>query len=225
MVRKVSIRQFVYGKLKDAILNRKLAPGVQLVENTISQQLNVSRTPIRTAIKQLSDEGLVEIIPNKGAFVINPSNAEIEQTYDLRKDLEILALEKSINFFTKTDLNAMKNIVAKEKKAIFKKDLKNYLNYNKKFHMKLTGKCENKLLVKIIEDLINRTSIYLMLFDSFFGDESLEPYGYKEHLKIIELVDQRDIENLRDYLKDHFNNAIKSLDTEKGYKNLNNIFS
>src|SRR5690625_1764258 len=141
MKKKISIHQFVYYKLKDAILTRRLAPGVQLVENTISQQLDVSRTPIRTAIKQLSDEGLAEIIPNKGAFVINPSNVEIQQAYELRKDLEVLALEKSINLFTKTDFAIMKDIVAKEKQAIFKKDLKNYLYYNKKFHMELTSKC------------------------------------------------------------------------------------
>src|SRR5699024_8751411 len=104
MTRKTSIHQFVYNKLKDAILTRRLAPGVQLVENTLSRQLNVSRTPIRTAIKQLSDEGLAEIIPNKGAYVINPSIEEIHQAYELRKDLEILALEKSIHLITAKDL-------------------------------------------------------------------------------------------------------------------------
>jgi DNA-binding GntR family transcriptional regulator len=91
-MKKVSMEENVYNHIKKAILARKLAPGKQLVENNLSNSLGVSRTPIRNAIKRLSIEGLVDIIPNRGAFVTNPTKEEMIQAYELRAKLEYIAV-------------------------------------------------------------------------------------------------------------------------------------
>lgn len=224
MNEKKSIKHSVYTTLKDAILTRKLPPGKQIVENVISESLNISRTPIRSAIDLLAADGLVEIIPNKGAFVINPSLDEVLQAYELRKELEMMAVQKALDSLKENDFAEMEKMVALEKEALYSKDLKTYIKANESFHLAITKKCGNIFLNEFIEKLINQTSIYLILFDIFFEENSPQPYGYKEHLEMIELMRQKDREGLREILDKHFDNAIKSLDVRAEYEELNNIF-
>ncbi|MEC5423831.1 GntR family transcriptional regulator [Virgibacillus sp. C22-A2] len=221
---KYSIKNHVYKTLKEAILSRKLPPGKQIVENTISTKLKVSRTPVRNAINQLAVEGLVEIRPNKGAFVINPTLEEILQAYSLRKELELMAIDVSINHLSDSDMDELERIVKEEKEALFKKHIANYLNANEKFHLAIVKQCKNKFLIEFIEKLISQTSIYLMLFDVFFEDSSSQPYGHKEHLEIIQLMKQKKHKEVKICLAKHFDNAISSLDVQSDYSDLEGIF-
>ncbi|MET3697759.1 DNA-binding GntR family transcriptional regulator [Bacillus oleivorans] len=224
MKEKQSIKVHVYKTLREAILSRKLPPGKQIVENVISSKLSVSRTPIRSAINQLAMEGLVEIVPNKGAFVINPTFDEILQAYHLRKELEIMAVELSLNHLKESNLKAMEKIVETEKEALYKKDMENYVKANQNFHLALSSQCGNKFLIEFIDKLINQTSIYLILFDVFFEEHSPQPYGYKEHLEIIDLIRQKNLKKLKSALSKHFDNAIKSLNIRSDYSDLDRIF-
>lgn len=195
-----------------------------MVENTISESLNVSRTPIRSAINMLASEGLVDIVPNKGAFVTNPSKEEILQAYDLRKNLEIMAAEWSINNLNENDFSEMQSTVMNEKDALNSKDIIRYLDANQNFHMIFAKKCENKFLTEFIEKLIKQTSIYLLLFDIYFEDSSKQPYGYKEHFEIIELFKQKNLTHLKDCLINHFDHAINNLNIHNEYMKLGSIF-
>lgn len=224
MDKKESIKQFVYGRLKEAILGRKLPPGKQLIEIAISQNLHVSRTPIRSAINLLASEGLVEVIPNKGAFVINPTRDEILQAYHLRKELEIMAVTMALDFIDTNDMVEMEDILSVEKKALYNKDLKGYLEANQKFHIAITKRCGNMFLIDFIKKLINQTSIYLILFDVFFEDKPSQPYGYKEHIEIIQLIKQKKRTELKACLTKHFDNATNSLDMHTEYGDIDHIF-
>lgn len=224
MNEKKSLKQSVYNTLKNAILSRKLPPGKQIVENAISENLKISRTPIRNAINLLAADGLVEIIPNKGAFVINPSLEEVTQAYELRKDLEIMAVISALDFVEEKDFEEMESIIASERKAVASKDLKEYVKANEEFHLAITKKCGNKFLNEFIGKLINQTSIYLILFDVFFEENSIQPYGYKEHMHIIELMKVKDEDGLRDVLGKHFENAFGSLNVREEYEELDEIF-
>lgn len=221
---KQSMKTSVYMTLRNAILGRKLPPGKQLVEQTISSKMRVSRTPVRSAIEMLASEGLVEIVPNKGAFVINPTVEEIQQAYQLRTELEILAAEMATNRLSERDFFEMEAIIQSEKEAIFNKDVQNYINANVKFHMAIIKSCENKFLIEFAEKLLRQTSIYLILFDIFFDETSPQPYGYKEHLEIVRLLKEKDIKELKKALTKHFENAITSLNVESGFKELDTIF-
>lgn len=167
---------------------------------------------------------MVDIVPNKGAFVTNPSRNEIIQAYDLRKNLEIMAAERSINNLSETDYMELKNTVKKEKEALINKNMMGYLKENENFHMIFSRKCDNRFLTEYIEKLIKQTSIYLILFDVYFEDSSSQPYGFKEHFEIIELFQQKDLDQLKTCLTDHFDHAINNLNIPKEYKNLASIF-
>ncbi|MGZ4159685.1 MAG: GntR family transcriptional regulator, partial [Neobacillus sp.] len=212
-MKKVSVEQQVYDQIKLAILARKLAPGKQLVEFNISNTLGVSRTPIRNAIKKLSLEGLVDIIPNRGAFVTSPSKNEVIQAYELRSNLEYLAASKAMDSMTEADFLMIKEIIKTEKNTLINNvNSEDFVNANKAFHIAITKKCDNKFLNEFIEKLINQTNIYLILYDEFFSNPGQEPYSPDEHSYILELMQNRDKAELKIALENHFQHAIKSID-------------
>ncbi|KAJ51872.1 GntR family transcriptional regulator [Clostridium tetanomorphum DSM 665] len=150
---KRSMEEVVYETLKNAILNRSLAPGTQLIESTIADRMEVSRTPIRNAIKRLALEGFVTIIPNRGAFIIQPSLEEIIQAYKMREELECIAIKFGIDKIVEDDINILENLVKKELEALTKKDIIEYFSVNKKFHTMLALKSGNKYLIKFVNSI------------------------------------------------------------------------
>ncbi len=224
-MKKVSMEENVYNHIKKAILARKLAPGKQLVENNLSNSLGVSRTPIRNAIKRLSIEGLVDIIPNRGAFVTNPTKEEMIQAYELRAKLEYIAVCQSMYFLTESDFRAIKENLEKEKAALYNRSPEEYVRYNKEFHISITQKCNNKFLNEFILRLITQTNIYLILFDDFFSNPKQEPYSPDEHSFILSLIEDKDTKKLKIVLENHFKRAINSLETHYyRYKEIDEIF-
>ncbi|MEK3854297.1 MULTISPECIES: GntR family transcriptional regulator [Cytobacillus] len=224
-MKKVSMEENVYNHIKTAILARKLAPGKQLVEHYLSNSLGVSRTPIRNAIKRLSMEGLVDIIPNRGAFVTNPTKEEMIQAYELRSKLEYIAVCHAMNFLTESDFSAIKRNLVNEQESLYNRNPEDYVQFNKEFHISITQKCGNKFLNEFILRLITQTNIYLILFDDFFSNPKQEPYSPDEHSHILSLIEDKDTEKLEIVLENHFKRAITSLETHYyRYKEFDEIF-
>ncbi|MEB6549376.1 GntR family transcriptional regulator [Heyndrickxia sporothermodurans] len=224
-MKKTSMENVVYQHLRQAILSRKLAPGKQLKETTISEALQVSRTPIRNAIQKLSLEGLVDMIPNKGAFVTNPTREEIIQAYQLRGKLEYMAVCLAIDYMDEDDYEEISRLIEEEHKVLLEKNVEEYVTANKQFHLLITRKCQNKFLNSFIETLINQTSIYLILYDDFFENPSQKPYSPKEHKQILELIKNNKKDELKIELSKHFEHALESVDNQyRGYQELDEIF-
>jgi DNA-binding GntR family transcriptional regulator len=224
-MKKISVEQHVYDQIRTAILARKLAPGKQLVEYNISNTIGVSRTPIRNAIKKLSLEGLVDIIPNRGAFVTSPTKKEVIHAYELRANLEYLAASKAMDSMTETDFLSINEIINEEKRSLVNNNLEDFVNANKAFHIAITKKCDNKFLNEFIERLIIQTNIYLILFDEFFSNPGQEPYSPDEHSYILQLMQNKDKAELMIALENHFQHTVSSLDIRSnGYKELDEIF-
>ncbi|MBI0575732.1 GntR family transcriptional regulator [Neobacillus cucumis] len=220
-----TVEKHVYDQIRAAILGRQLAPGKQLVEHNISNTLGVSRTPIRNAIKKLSLEGLVDLIPNRGAFVTSPSKEEVIQAYELRAKLEFLAVQKSMFVMDENDYLTIKKILEDEKESLRNPIPEDVVNANKAFHIAITQKCNNKFLNEFIERLINQTNIYLMLFDEFYSNPGQKPFSPDEHRNILELIQNKDEANLKIALENHFKHSITSIDFRyNGYKDLDEIF-
>lgn len=224
-MKKSSMEKIVYDHLKKAILSRKLAPGKQLKETVISDTLQVSRTPVRSAIQKLSLEGLVDVIPNKGAFVTNPTREEIVQAYELRGKLEFMAICLAMEHLDEDDFTEIIQIIENENKVLLEKNVGEYVNANKEFHLAITRKCQNKFLNDFIKTLINQTSIYLILYDDFFENPLQKPYSPKEHKQLLALIKQKNISELEISLKKHFDHALQSVDNQyREYKELDEIF-
>jgi DNA-binding GntR family transcriptional regulator len=209
---KDTLEMLIYHKLRDSILKRQLAPGNQLVETVIADKLNVGRTPIRAAIRRLADEGLVNVIPNRGAFVIQPTKEEIVQAYELRMELEQLAARLAVPLMDETDYERMRTLCDEESETIQRTDIRAYLEINKAFHMTYIQKCANKFLIDFAEKLIDQTNIYLILYEKvFYRASPHDAPGAAEHREMIPVFQSKDAELAGMKVREHIANAMNNL--------------
>ncbi|WP_028402320.1 GntR family transcriptional regulator [Ectobacillus panaciterrae] len=220
-----SIEQVVYDLLKNAILNRKILPGKQLIENTIADKLNISRTPIRNAIKKLEAEGLVNSIPNRGAFVIQPTLEEMIEAFEIRKELELIAVKYGLSHVKNEDITQLKQLIEIGREAYNRQDISKYLSINTEFHLFLARKGNNRFLCEFLETLFNQINVYLLLYDVYHYSRLESDNIYTEHKKMIELMEQKDEKLLLEFLNQHLDTSLQDLKIDKmQYQPLEDIF-
>lgn len=198
----------VYHKLKTAIRKRYIKQGSQLVEVTLAQKLGVSRTPVRSAIKRLEAEGLVNSIPNRGAFVITPTKQEIEETFLVRAELECMAAGLVTQNCTQTFIDELRQCVDFESTVFDKNDLDKYYAANDSFHIRIAEMSGNNVLSSYIKELLDRTRIFLILYDPFY---QIEYSPTREHLDIIEGIGSGDPDIAYSAVRAHIHSSILGL--------------
>lgn len=201
----LSLKQRVYQHIKEAIFQRKMTPGFQLIETDISKQLQVSRTPIREAFQQLAKEGLVDMIPYRGAYIANPFHEEIKDICNARAVIESAAAEIAIEHITPKDIMLLQELVEKEELASYKKDIEQYLSINKQFHLSIVQKANNQYFIEFAETLLDKTNIYLIFYDQFFDQNNNLQIAQSpnEHRRIIQLLKSGEKEELQAELVRH----------------------
>ncbi len=208
--KKINSEDSVYRKLKTAIRKRYIRQGSQLVEVALAQQLGVSRTPVRSAIKRLESEGLVNSIPNRGAFVITPTQREIEETFLVRAQLEIMAVRLAITNITPKMVLELRDLIQVETTIFDKNNLDEYYAMNDSLHLKIAEFSDNRVLYSYINDLLDRTRIFLILYDPFY---KIEYCPTKEHETIVDAIANGDPDLACAAITEHINSAINGLET------------
>ncbi|MBS2970963.1 GntR family transcriptional regulator [Metabacillus sp. KIGAM252] len=226
MKEKQTTEQRVYNNLKEALLARKIAPGTQLVEQTISETLKVSRTPIRQAFQKLEAEGLIEIIPNKGSYVVHPTKDEILSFFDMRREFEHMAVKYGLDKLEAADIENLKSLLEKEQETYKSKDLNGYVHLNKEFHLYLARKSGNRFLIRYMEQLLNQNNVYLFLFDVFYQVETEHNARAAEHEKMVQAMEDKNAEDLHILIDQHMKRSINDLRLEdEVFKPLSKILS
>ena len=221
----VPIEHTIYETLKSAILQNKLATGTQLIEATICKKFEASRTPVRNALKKLSEDNLVDIIANKGAFVIQPSSEDIIKAYELREEFEIISLKLCINKIDEEDIKELNSIIKEEYDAINNGDIDSYLSLNKKFHVSISKKTGNKFLVEFTENIIDRLNIYLQIYDTILNVNLNDVSHINDHEVIVDLLSKKDLIQLELVARNHIISSLKDLELDKiEYTSLDDLF-
>lgn len=205
--------EHVYLKLKQAIVKRYIKQGSKLVEDAIARQLGVSRTPVRAAIKRLELEGLAHFVPNKGAVVVKPTLTEIEQTFAVRAHMEKMGVELAAKAISKKEIDGLFLLIEKEKKVFDERDLDEYYVINTAFHMKIAEVSGNKVLCHYVGQLLERTKIYLILFDPFFKFV-INPSA-AEHHAVIEALADHDSRKAVRAMEEHLKSALVEMETKE----------
>jgi DNA-binding GntR family transcriptional regulator len=214
----------VYGQLKDALLARKIAPGTQLVEQIISLKMDVSRTPIRHALKRLEGEGLVQIIPNRGAFVVHPTKEEIISFFELRKELEFLTVKYGLPKVKKSDMSKLYEFLENEQETYKQKDLLKYVELNKQFHLFLAEVSGNKFLIRYMDEMLTQSNVYLFLFDVFYHVEPGENVRFREHEEMVKAIENKDQQTLLELIDLHMKHSFDDLKLDdNGYSSLESV--
>lgn len=204
-------------ELRNAILTGLLKEGDHIVQNEWAEKLNVSRMPIREALFKLQVEGLVDIIPHKGAVVTSITYDDLEELYYIRGKLEGIVVEKSLPFMSTQDKEELKNIYQQMSSINEQSDgahsESTYEELHHQFHTKLRERCPWQRTVKIVEQLSTAAS----MAPEILGDyrESIQ----EEHKRILEAVLINDPFELKAALEYHVqrtkNNLINYLKTKR----------
>ena len=147
------LRDVVFNTLRQAILKGELAPGERLMEIQLAQKLGVSRTPIREAIRKLELEGLVLMIPRRGAEVARISEKSLKDVLEVRRSLEELAIELACQRMTEEDMQALEEAQKAFKAAIDQGDAMKIAETDEAYHDVIYHSTRNKRLVQIISNI------------------------------------------------------------------------
>jgi DNA-binding GntR family transcriptional regulator len=203
---KSSLSAKVFTRIQDDILNGVFKPGERLAETTLSSLLGVSRTPIREALKQLELEGLVKVIPNKGAVVTGVSNKDINDIYTIRKLIEGLAVRWAAENITREELAILSETLALEQYYIEKNDVTHLLKYDSIFHDTLFSASKSNPLMFVLKTFhmyVQRSRNYALIHP----ERAKMVHG--EHKAILDALIERDADKAEKLMVEHITNASR----------------
>jgi DNA-binding GntR family transcriptional regulator len=198
------LREIVFESLREAIINGHLKPGERMMEIQLAEEMGVSRTPIREAIRKLELEGFVVMIPRKGAYVAGISLKDIADVFEIRVALEGLAAALAAERMTEAELEELERILVKKAEAVEANDLEEVVEADTEFHDLLYKSSRNQRLSQIISNLREQIQRFraTSLADPRRMRESLE-----EHKKIVEALSERNIATAQAAAQEHIENA------------------
>lgn len=195
-----SIEKSVYKFFKKAVFSGYFQPGERLVESTLAEKLNVSRTPLREAIKRLETEGLVNIIPNKGASVLKSSPEEIEEMYFIAGVLEGLAAYLATENLSMADIDRMREIELVLEDGECQRDYERWLELNIEFHDIYISASKKSLLTRLLDQRTKPLGRYWYLGCTSPGMLDSCILG---HRNILDAFSKRDAETARKAVEEH----------------------
>lgn len=166
--------------LRQAIIEQKLHPGARLPEDAIGDAFGTSRTIAREALGRLAVEGLVELKPNKGAYVANPSLQEGHDTFLVRRSLEQTVTDILAGKLKPADLDRLNAFVDREQQASGADD-KESIRLAGEFHLLLARMTGNQLLIRFVREVVSRCSLILAMYARPHSADC----GVDEHREII----------------------------------------
>jgi DNA-binding GntR family transcriptional regulator len=194
------LHEAVAARLRDLITEGKLAPGTRLNERLLCEQLHISRTPLREAFKVLATEGLIALLPNRGAQVVKMSRDEVVQTFDVMGALEGLSGELACRHITAAELAAIKELHRQMAACHKRRDLPGYYRLNRAIHERINEAARNPVLTRVYRNVNAR--LHALRFRSNF-DRAKWDAALAEHEQMLVALERRDGERLRRILVEH----------------------
>ncbi len=207
------LREVVFLTLRRRILRGELKPGERLMEISLANRLGVSRTPIREAIHKLENEGLVVMVPRRGAHVAEITRQELDDVLEVRRSLEMLAIQRACEHITPEEIRELKEaeelfaaMVAKEDA-----DFTKLGELDEQFHDVIYNATGNRRLIQILNNL--REQMYRFRVE-YLKDEDIRETLTKEHDAIIKALEERNAAEALRIIKLHIDNQHQTINAE-----------
>lgn len=202
------LRDVVFNTLRKAILTGELKPGERLMEIHLANQLGVSRTPIREAIRKLELEGLVIMIPRRGAEVAQITEKSLKDVLEVRRALDALCVELACDRISAEEQEQLKKTCDEFVRATETKDATIIAKADVAFHDIIVQATGNQRLIQLINNLSEQ--MYRYRFE-YIKDENRHDSLIEEHRIIYESIVKRDKKKAADTAKLHIDNQEKSI--------------
>lgn len=195
-----SLRDLVLENLRDRIVSGRLAMGQSLSERSISDELEVSKTPVREALAQLREEGLVQIEPQKGAKVFTLTEEEVEQICDFRMTIEFAAFQLALALNPDALASDMANVVHEMTKAMEAGEVHAYLDLDTAFHRIAFKHCGNEYLSASYERYEGKIAALRTHMAALPEHTKL---SFKEHIDLQKACEEMNLKALKSILEEH----------------------
>lgn len=203
--------QAIRDRLRDAIVDRRLAPGTKLSEQEVGALFDVSRTVARAALQILSFEGLVRIERNRGAFVANPSPEEARQVFAARRLIEPEIVGAAAARMSAADIDALRRHLAAETHHMNARGpaaRRAEIKASGDFHLMLSALSGNAILHRFMGELVARSSLVIALY----GRSGASSCGHGEHAAIVDALEAGDVAAAQDHVMRHIHHIEADLD-------------
>ncbi|MGL5435964.1 MAG: GntR family transcriptional regulator [Lachnospiraceae bacterium] len=197
------LRDVVFNTLRQAILKGELEPGERLMEIQLADRLGVSRTPIREAIRKLELEGLVLMIPRKGAEVAKISEKSLRDVLEVRRSLEELAIELACERMSEEDIEKLEAAQEVFQEAVEHGDSMTIAETDEAYHDIIYNGTGNNRLVQILNNLREQMYRYRL---EYIKDEDKRQILLNEHNEIFVAVKNRHVDEAKKVIRKHIDN-------------------
>ncbi|MCL6707507.1 GntR family transcriptional regulator [Pseudomonas sp. R2.Fl] len=197
--------------LRDAIVDRRLAPGTKLSEAEVGTLFDVSRTVVRDALQMLAFEGLVKTERNRGAFVSNPSPEEARQVFASRRLIEPGIVAAAAERITRADVAAFRDHLNEEARHKVERGAsarRAEIKASGDFHLLLAKLAGNAILEKFMDELVARSSLVIALY----GRTGVSSCGHDDHTEILDALERGDVAAATESMLHHIGHIEADLD-------------
>lgn len=198
----------IHGEIYAAIINHQIRPAMPLQEDALATAFGVSRTIIRKVLQRLAHEKLVDLIPNKGAFVAKPSIEEARQVFEARRGVECILVAKLAATISDEEIGRLTALLAEEAEALASNDKKRRLQLSGDFHLELATLAGNAVMRGFVQELVSRTSLIIALYES----PGAVPCSQSEHSDIIDALKRRDAKAAASIMEHHLRHIEAQID-------------
>jgi len=206
---KTSLHILVYNQLKELIISGKLKPGERLMEYELARELNISKTPIREAIRELSKEGLIIHESRRKLTVVNFTEKDIREILTLRAELESIALRLAIPGFTMGDILELESRIEELNKKEKEKDFFDVRRIDiERIHSFLVEKSGNTRLIQMWKVLASQM---MVLFQGVELKSKNHGFSTEKHMLLTQLIKEGDVDKASEFLKNHILRNLESI--------------
>ncbi len=202
---RAALHEQVAMRLRQMLVEGHIAPGAKLNERELSEVLKVSRTPLREAIKMLAAEGLVELLPNRGAVALSLSEQDVLNTFEVMAGLEALSGELAAQRITEAELSEVRAMHFEMLAAYTRSDLSGYYALNAQIHAAINRAAKNPVLTATYNQVNAR--LQALRFRSNQDGQKWKR-AVKEHEQMIDALAARDPAAMRAVLLAHLENKL-----------------
>lgn len=202
----------IYNRIWLSIAERKLKPGTRLKEEQLAEIFSVSRARVRQALSALEHDGLVTLVPNRGAFVSQPSIEEARDIFFARRTIETQLVARLCQVVTPAAIARLEAHVVEEREARAAGDTQSTVRLSGAFHLLIGELAGSPYLWDVLRDLLSRTALIIVMYQT----RSQTDCGPDEHAEIVEAIARGDADRARHLMNHHIDHLEGQLDLEEG---------
>lgn len=202
-----ALREAIFDRIWRAVLEHRLPPGTKLVEDRLAELFTTSRAQVRDVLARLANEGIVDMVPNRGAFIASPTAEQTREVFEARRLLEPALVRRLVARRDAAAMAVLRAVVADEQAARDRADRPSIVRLSGWFHIELARLAGNRLLARTMRELATMTVLAIFLYDAPHATACRDD----EHEQLLNAIERRRTERAVELMLHHLDHIEGSL--------------